>query len=141
MKSNLFVVTQKNGSLYLIEHSDLCNKTERLYIWWNRNFIYLKEKSCLYLGAKSFWCGLERVNWLYLTAKSFSLCQLPGTQQTEISWFNCFLLYTAQKRWLHRKFAHFVLFRIIKKRSLISCVFWILTVNSSLCGEKKDGSI
>ena len=34
-------------------------------------------------------------------------------------------LYVAWKRGLPRKFACFLLFHLIKKRSLISCVFWI----------------
>ena len=42
---------------------------------------------------------------------------------TKVSWFNCFLLYVAQKRLLHRKFARFILFRPIKTRSFnLLCV-------------------
>ena len=49
--------------------------------------------------------------------------RLPESYGQKISWFNCFLLYIAWKRGIARKFAHFVLFRLIKKRSFnLLCV-------------------
>ena len=56
----------------------------------------------------------------------FSFCQPPASNWHKISWINCFsvfMLYEAWKRGLPQKFAHFVLFRPIKKRSFnLLCV-------------------
>ena len=63
----------------------------------------------------------------------FSVCQPPTSNWHKTSWINCsfvlcfflsvFMLYVARKRELPRKFARFVLFRPIKKRSFnLLCV-------------------
>ena len=58
---------------------------------------------------------------------TFSFHQLPGTQPTKISWFNCFLLYCTQlEKDEYIENLHVLSCSILLKSILlISCVFWI----------------
>ena len=68
----------------------------------------------------------------------FFFCQPPTSNWHKVSWIVCFsvfTLYVAWKRGLPQKYAHFVLFRLIKKRSFnLLCIsdlfFRTLAVNS-----------
>ena len=80
---------------------------------------------------------------LFSLRQSFALFLPPASWHLtdKDGWFICFLLYLARKRWLHRKFARFVLFRLIKKRSfnllyvldLYVCMFFFLNSFLFLC--------
>ena len=58
---------------------------------------------------------------------TFSFHQLPGTQPTKISWFNCFLLYCTQlEKDDYIENVHVLsCFVVLKSVLLFSCVFWI----------------
>ena len=62
------------------------------------------------------------------TVKPTYLCPLGARKLAERKAFPSVVLYVARKRWLQRKFARFVLFRLIKKRSfnLFVCLWSIL---------------